>query len=94
MTETPFGVYNTKTGENKMESKLKFDTDKHIKTNGHAYYDLTLETSNTKVNIINNSNSDYIEKGYISITLADGRVMAVNQLDSYIIMPNGLKVSI
>lgn len=76
-----------------MKSILQFDTDKHIATNGHAYYDLTLKTSNTTVNIINNGSGN-VEKGYITIILADGRKMAINQLSGHVMMPDGLRVSI
>jgi hypothetical protein len=74
--------------------RTEYNTDEHIYMQGRNHYDLTLSTSNTSVNLVNNSVNDKGDASYITITLKDGRQMSVNQLGGYIIMPNGNKVLI
>ena len=83
-----------KTGENKMIVKTQFDTDSHLDTDGHNHYNLTVETSNTSVNMVNNSKNFSADETYITITLSDGRQMTINQIGGHVIMPNGNKVLI
>jgi len=72
----------------------QFDTDSHLNDNRNSYYDITIETSNTSVNMVNNSKNFSDDETYITITLSDGRKMTINQIGKYVVMPNGNKVLI